>query len=139
MTEPLRTYASVPNLLIHWFATVRDSLPVSVPERSVSTDLPSDYAAHLPFVRLNRVGGPRSLGIDTARVRVEVFASSYDDAERLANTLDGLIEFHLNGHSDGNGTVIKTGVQSGMSWTQWLDENVERFMGTYTIHVAALR
>lgn len=130
-------YPSVPNLIIAWVSSLTD-LPVTIPAHSVSTDLPSDYATHLPFVRVTRVGGARSLGKDLARVRIETFAAVYDDAETLANELDSRIEFDAVQFTNGEGRIYAASTNVPPAWTAWTDQEVTRFMGTYVVSVQSL-
>lgn len=131
------TYPSIPNLLCAWFPTVAGELSVTVDPLSISTDLPPAYKDVLPFVRVARLSGPRQLGIDRALVRFETFASTYDDAETLANELDSLVEFDLNSFSDGKGRVMLTQSIAAPQWAPWDDQQVARFMGSYRLTVGA--
>lgn len=131
------TYPSIPNLLCAWFPTVAGELSVPVDVRSISTDLPPTYKDVLPFVRVTRLSGPRQLGIDRALVRFETFASTYDDAETVANELDSLIEFNLCSFTDGNGRVMLTESVAAPQWAPWDDQQVTRFLGTHRLTVGA--
>lgn len=132
------TYPSVTNLLVAWWPTVVDRLTVKVRPTSISTALPPEYRKSLPFVRLRRAGGTRSLGLDYASMTVEVFALSYDDAETLANEFSSLVEWGLHGFSDGEGAVLTAETVNAPTQTPWDDQNVTRFIATYRITVGAL-
>lgn len=130
-------YPSVPNLLIAFIESLT-GLPVPLAAHGVSTDLPSNYTAMLPFVRVTRVGGARAYGKDLARIRLEVFAGTYDDAESIANALDSRMEFDSAQFSDGKGSIITASCNIAPAWTAWDDQTVTRFMGTYNVHVQSL-
>lgn len=124
------TYADVEKLLIGW-------LPNQItPKPTVATKTPATLSG--PFVKVNRIGGPASWGVDRATVDVECFASDYGTASLLARQVQSAFEFSLAGVKNGEGWVSLVGTVSGPSWASYDDTTVQRFVATYQVTVHSL-
>lgn len=79
MTQPLVqwVFPDVQVLLV-------GALGVWVGEDNVDTETPEDLQDNLPFIRVERLGGGRDQLSDAPSIEVQVYASTYAEASRLA-------------------------------------------------------
>lgn len=104
----------------------------------VAVETPADVGqtrAWLPFVRVQRVGGTREIGIDRAMVVVETYHSTRPAAGDLADVVDDAVMDDVVGLTFDGGVVIDTAHVSVPSFVPSGDPGVARFVGTYRLTV----
>lgn len=95
------------------------------------TVTPPNLNTSLPFVRVNRIGGPDDRFIDTARVDVECFAATRDAAYTLAEQVRQRL---LNvPHVVAAGRIDSVITDSGPKEIPWGDPSVRRFTASYSV------
>lgn len=114
-------------------AAVVAYLPVQVPSLvGVSVELPNDLKTRVPFALVTRVGGSDDYITDTALVDVDVFGTTRVQALEAARAVHNAM-MHLR-HSSVNGVLIDlVETETGPSWVNWADENVQRYVMSYRI------
>jgi hypothetical protein len=105
-------------------------IPVLLPGPRVSTDIPANLAAVLPYIRVTRVGGPRRLNLTKPSVDIDVFAADRLTATNLANQLDDLLVYKLPTTYDGH-VIGLEGAYSGPSWRPYENGGVSRVGASY--------
>lgn len=114
-------------------AVVVAYLTAAVPSLAgVSVELPNDLLQHLPYVRVTRVGGGDDYITDSALVDIDVFGSTRVQASDAARSVHNSM-MHLR-HTSVNGVLIDlVETQTGPSWVNWQDENIQRYVMSYRI------
>jgi hypothetical protein len=129
-------YPDVEEMLIAWLPT---SGTVQAGHVSVSTPPdPAGSGSWLPFVRVQRVGGPRAQGIDTARVILEFFAPDRPTAADLGNAVSALFDGPILSCRNQHGAVIGAQTDSAPSWVPYDDVNVTRYQSHHTLVVHSM-
>ena len=129
-------YADVEKMLVEWLPTVL----TPAPRVSVETPAdPSGSGSWLPFIRVQRVGGPRAQGIDKARIVLEFFAADYGSSADLGATVSALFDGPILQLKTADGVVIGAQTDSAPSWVPYDDVNVTRFQSHHTLVVHSMR
>lgn len=98
---------------------------------TADTATPPDLSAHLPFIRVNRIGGPDTRFIDTARVDIDCFAADRPTAYALAESVRQRM---LNvPHVVAAGRIDSVVTDSGPREIPWGDPALRRFTASYTV------
>lgn len=129
-------YADVEKLLVAWLPTV------VTPKPRVGVATPADpNGTHswLPFIRVQRVGGPGRLGIDRPRVVLDFFATDYGAVADLAASARWAMEVPILGLSTPDGAVIAAQTDSAPSWVPYDDVNVTRFSSHHSLVVHSMK
>ena len=96
---------------------------------AAGTETPADLQQRLPFVRVARIGGPRTSTLDSPTVDVDVFASTYAVGQSLAGRVSDLF---LSAPHVAGGALIDTAASiTGPVEVPWADPGVRRFLATY--------
>ncbi len=132
----MTTYADVERMLVAY-------LPGALtPTARVGVATPADpngTYSWLPFIRVQRVGGPRSQGIDRARLIFDYLGPDYATASALGAAVSALFDgpiFHLRSPE---GIITSAQTDSGPSWVPYDDVNVTRFQSHHTLLVQSLK
>lgn len=108
-------YPSAPFLLRLWTAG-------AFPDYRVVTETPaklqSVIASRTAVIRIQRVGGPRSITLDRPTIDVDVFAASLEVADRVCGLVCDAWEFTMPGATidageNGKAVVARTAITSG--------------------------
>ena len=98
---------------------------------TTGTATPPTLSASLPFIRVNRIGGPDSRFIDTARVDVDCFAADRPTSYALAESVRQRL---LNiPHVVAAGRIDSVVTNSGPREIPWGDPALRRFTASYSI------
>lgn len=91
----------------------------------VGTVAPAGLAEHLPYIRVNRYGGPDDGVTDFAVLDVDVFAARRTDAWSLCEQARTLL--HVTPHHTAGGIVDSVRVRSGPQRLPWDASDMSRF------------
>jgi hypothetical protein len=129
-------YADVEKMLVGY-------LPGAValdPQVGVATPPdPNGLYAWLPFIRVQRIGGPRSQGIDKARVVLEFFGPDYATAALLGQQVSALFDGPILSCKTADGVVVGAQTDSAPSWVPYDDVRVIRFQSHHTLVVHSMK
>lgn len=118
-------YADVETLLVTYLASIPTVTGVSV-------DLPHNVLTRLPFIQVNRVGGSDNYITDSATVDVDTFHATRAGASALARAVHAAM-MRLR-HTAVNGVLVDSvETITGPLWINYDDENLERYVATYSI------
>lgn len=129
-------YADVEKMLVGY-------LPTAValnPQVGVAT--PPDTAgtySWLPFIRVQRVGGPRSQGIDRPRLIFDYFGPDYATAAALGAQVSALFDGPIFQLRTPEGFVTNAQTDSAPSWVPYDDVRVVRFQSHHTLVVQSMK
>jgi hypothetical protein len=128
----MTTFADVELLVTTW---LRDKFNVTV-----QTETDDTLEQKIPLIKVERIGGvDNNPGIDVARIDVECFAGTRQEASALADRVRAGLRFDLPGYSNGAGTVLGAICFLGpTSLPAYENPKVRRFLATYEITVHAL-
>jgi hypothetical protein len=104
-------------------------------DATAGAETPPDLENRLPFVRVERIGGPDERFSAHPRIAVDVFAATADEARTLAGRVSGLLLF-LRGPVGGpvEGAVIRNvRCDAGPSRQPWSNPAIYRRGATYTV------
>lgn len=105
-------------------------IPVLLPGPRVSTDIPDNLAAVLPYIRVTRIGGPRDKVLAKPSVDIDVFADDRLTATTLAGQLEDAFTYQLPTLFDGH-IIALEGTYSGPSWRPYENPAVSRVGASY--------
>jgi hypothetical protein len=129
-------YADVEKMLVGY-------LPGAValaPQVGVATPPdPNGLYSWLPFIRVQRIGGPRSQGIDKARVVLEFFGPDYATAALLGQQVSALFDGPILSCKTADGAVVGAQTDSAPSWVPYDDVRVIRFQSHHTLVVHSMK
>lgn len=92
---------------------------------------PPNLASEVPFIRVSRIGGPDTRFIDTARVDVDCFGLTRNDAYNLAEACRQRL---LNvPHVVAAGRIDSVITDSGPREIPWGDPTVRHFTASYSV------
>lgn len=98
-------------------------------------ETPADLEAKLPFVRVERIGGPDERFTMHPRIAVDVFAATADEARTVAGQVRDSLVF-LSGPI-GNAVIRRVRCDSGPSRQPWANPAVRRLGASYTVSLRA--
>lgn len=124
MSSPFRRFPDVQRVLV-------DDLQTVAGEGRTGVETPADLQTRLPFIRVLRVGGGSDRVSDRAAVDIDVFASTYTEAEELAER----VRQHIVGPPPPIARLDKAVCETGPRELPWGDDDngVRRFGATYLI------
>ncbi|MGZ4588676.1 MAG: hypothetical protein ACXVX9_12845 [Mycobacteriaceae bacterium] len=93
----------------------------------------------LPFIRVQRVGGPRSQGIDRPRIILDYFGADYDTAVQLGAQVSALFDGPIFGLRSPEGRVTNAQTDSAPSWVPYDDTRVVHFQSHHTLVVQSMK
>lgn len=98
---------------------------------STGSRVPADLLGSLPFIRIQRTGGPDDLVFDSARVSIDVFTAT--DAE--SDSLSEAVRQHLLAvpHRTSVGLIDLVTTITGPAEIPWGDLDVRRYNASYTV------
>lgn len=133
-----RRYPDVESMLVNY-------LPIYIsPTPRVGTTTPADpqstYAwAANGFIKVRRVGGPRALGIDKARIVLEFYAPDEVSASTLGDAVCALFDGPILSLRTTDGAVIGAQTDSAPSWVPYDDVRVKRYQSHHTLVVHSMK
>ena len=107
------------------------------PDAFVCTETPDNLEEVLPAIQVERIGGTDSvITLDVARVDVDVFAASREDARNLSEEVRSLLRNDLIGLTISGAVVADVVTVSAPAKQFWDSTTLRRFVATYeaTIH-----
>lgn len=99
----------------------------------VGSETPADLQTRMPFVRIDRIGGSSDWVNDYAVVDIEVFATTFVDAEQRAEYIRQYLVFADLPAIEGYGLLDRVECLTGPQELPWADDQVRRFGATYRI------
>lgn len=102
---------------------------------TAGAETPADLEDRLPFVRVERVGGPDERFSAHPRIAVDVFAATADEARTLARSVSDALTF-LRGPV-GDAVVRGVRCDAGPSRQPWANPAIYRRGATYTVSLHA--
>lgn len=126
---PTRAFVEVQGLLVNYFT----GLGVYA---GVSTKTPANLLNVLPFARIQRIGGVDTTVEDEAHIDIDTFAATEAAACDLAMSARESM-FGLNNKVIDGSLIDKVRTLIAPVWVDWQDENVQRYVATYTLCVRA--
>lgn len=125
-------YGDVEELVRAWIDSVTDPGVTVIVEPAEG--LPADLAYRLPLVAVSRFGGGDDvLTLDRAELDVDVFASTYQYARALAETLRLSLRLDLAGYTVDGCTAARIRTLSAPRRLDWQAANIHRVNATYEI------
>ncbi|MGW6948981.1 hypothetical protein ACWGHD_18905 [Streptomyces xanthophaeus] len=100
-------------------------------EVTSASETPPDLEDLLPFIRVERVGGPDERFTAHPRIAVDVFAATADEARTLAGRVSDALVF-LRGPV-GDAVVRRVTCDSGPSRQPWANPAIHRRGAAYTV------
>ena len=101
----------------------------------VGVETPERLQERLPYIRVGRVGGPRTSVDDAPVVEIDYFAARRTEAQPGAEQISNLIlgaPYHFVRMPDGTGALLEQPQQPvGPRELPWPAAGVRRFGGTY--------
>ncbi|MGZ6852467.1 MAG: hypothetical protein ACXVGC_00130 [Mycobacteriaceae bacterium] len=129
-------YADVEKMLVAYLPTA----VALAPQVGVATPAdPEATYSWLPFVRVQRIGGPRSQGIDRARVILEFFGPDYATASQLGAQVSALFDGPIFQLRSTEGRITSAQTDSAPSWVPYDDVRVTRFQSHHTLVVQSMK
>lgn len=117
------------------YALLADFLPTVGFER-VFREVPGNLSAAVPLLTVVRFGGAdTNVVIDRPRVQIDVFASSADSAEALAEDVRTAMHTRLPKRTFGGAAVGRVETMSGPQLLPWAASNVWRASARYQLTV----
>ena len=98
---------------------------------NIGTSTPNSLAEVLPFVRVNRYGGPDNGVTDRAAVDVDAYAARRADAINLARQIHAFLT--SGPHKVGSNLIDLVTTQVGVVERPRAAGDIRRFGGTYTV------
>ena len=99
--------------------------------QNIGTSTPNTLSDVLPFVRVNRYGGPDDGVTDRAAVDVDSYAARRADAITLARTIHAFLT--AGPHKVGPNLIDLVTTQVGVVERPRVAGDIRRFGGTYTV------
>jgi hypothetical protein len=100
---------------------------------------PNGLYEWLPFIRVQRIGGPRSQGIDRARMVLEFFGPDYATASALGAQVSALFDGPIFQLRSPEGLITNAQTDSAPSWVPYDDVRVVRFQSHHTLVVQSMK
>lgn len=98
----------------------------------VAVEDPLDMLSRLPFAKVTRVGGPTDYITDMGTIDVDVFNTTRVSALDTMNAVH-LRMLALRGTAVSGCLIDDVDVLMGPRWLDYEDENVKRYVASYTI------
>jgi hypothetical protein len=139
MAEP--EYTMVESALVAWLQPLLNALDGRCATQAPGNPVALDEV--LPFVQINRFGGPL-LGpnLDKAFIDVDFYHRNRDDAEVFATKVRRMFYKQLTGtYQDHDGTRTVWGrihEVSGLGWRTYDNPNIQRYGFTFSVIVQSL-
>lgn len=119
--------ADVESVIAPWLETTLDV--------TAGAETPPDLEERLPFIRVERIGGPDERFTAHPRIAVDAFAATADEARTLAEQARDALLF-LNGPA-GASVVRAVRCDAGPSRQPWGNPAIHRRGATYSVSLRA--